>query len=331
MKSFNSSNEMGVPRSVQAWMPVEFKGQEAVRLQSAQELLEILAPLHPVDQADPGEKMRIIRAADSIQYPMKTWNPGDILQQPVSKPNFTPGIRPVSENSFPSFPQKLPERHSPRRAERLPEMPSQVPAVVDEKKQAEIMAEARARADQIILQAQANAAEIIERSKEEARLAVAEGFRKGSEDGYAEAASSIQAVQAMIAEASAWREQLVAQNEEVVIDMIRRIAKLMFGEGIQLDKNALQIYLNEVMETTRSLGELNIFLSPADYQHLDPAWAEYYTQIRGIRVTVIGSNNVLPGGCYIQGQMGTVDAQVETKLSAVMETLERDAEMGASE
>jgi flagellar biosynthesis/type III secretory pathway protein FliH len=322
---------MDAPRSVQAWMPVEFKGQEEAQQVSAQQLLEILGPLNQSTPVDTGEDLRIIRAENFTQHHLSSWNPGDILAESRPGPNTLPGDHPVSNTSFPAFSQKLPERRPARRPERMLDATRQAQAIVDQNLQMEIIAEARFRADQLIQQAQAGASEILERSKDEANQAMAEGHRKGYEEGRAEAASIVQAVQAMIAEASAWREQLVSQNEEVVIEMIRRISRLMFGEGVQLDKNALQVYLNEVMETTRSLGELNIFLSPADYQQLDPAWAEYYTQIRGIRVTVIGSNNILPGGCYIQGQMGTVDALVETKLNAVMETLESDVESGASE
>ena len=62
--------------------------------------------------------------------------------------------------------------------------------------------------------------------------------------------------QQMINEVVSWREMVVNQSEEIVVDMVRRIARLMFGEGLQLDKSALQMYLNEVMETTRSLGEI---------------------------------------------------------------------------
>jgi len=329
MKSFSNSNEISTPRLVQAWMPVNFSRREEALQVAAQQLMDILGPLPQTDPIEPGADPHLIRAAYTDGRRLQSWNPANILQQ--SDPEWITSSPAAPETSFPPLPEKFSLLHSPRRPERRPDNMAQAQADVDEKKRVEITAESRSRADQLIQQAQTEAAEILERAKDEARQTVEEGFRKGYEDGRAETTSSIQAVQAMIAEASAWRDQIVTQNEAVVIDMIRRIARLMFGEGVQLDKGALQIYLNEVMETTRSLGELNIFLSPSDYEQLDPAWAEYYTQIRGIRVTVIGSNKILPGGCYIQGKMGTVDALVETKLNAVMETLASDAENGASE
>jgi flagellar biosynthesis/type III secretory pathway protein FliH len=332
MKSFSNPAEENATRSVRAWMPADFQLREPAQLTSALELLEILSPLPgrvPVE-SDEEENKRLIRVGEAAHSRLTSWDPGDFEQVQAPAPK-TSGSRPLPDSVFPALAFKPPERRPERRAERAPEVHTPLQAVGDEKKQAEMMAEARVRADLLIQQAQASAAEILRRAQDEARQAVAQGFTKGREEGQAEAASSIQAAQAIIAETAAWRDQIVAQSEEVVIDMIRHIARLMFGEGLQLDKNALQVYLNGVMETTRSLGELNIFLSPSDYRQLDAAWAEYYTQIRGIRVTVIGSNNILPGGCYVQGQMGTVDARVETKLEAVMETLVSEPESGAAE
>lgn len=338
MKSSSDAFEGGASRSVRAWMPADFSRPEVSRLVSAQELLAILAPQKKsAEEIQQEERGRIIRADEDPQDRMRGWTPGEISSQPAqrSPAEALKGVRPLPETLFPAFTPRPPERRPERKPERQAEVTAPAAPVVDEAKLAEIMAEARARAEMLVQDAQARAAEILRQAQEETEKAVADGFARGRAEGLeaaaGESASSIQAAQAIIAETAAWREQVVAQSEEAVVEMIRRIARLMFGGGFQLDRNALQVYLNEVMETTRSLGELNIFLSPTDYSRLDTAWAEYYTQIRGIRVTVIGSNSILPGGCYVQGQMGTVDARVETKLAAVMETLESNAEPGGAE
>ena len=351
------SSQPGDPasaRDVKAWMPSDFAAPQQPRLDLAgspaslaQELLAILGPRANQAQTDPDDDPRLIRAADASRGRLRGWDLAEFTPAGQSGTKLTSEQRasgslhpstaaqPLPEGLFPEFPRKPVERRPERKVEavveRVTEVRTQIEYVVDLTKQAQIMAEAREQADQLISQARENADRLVEQAKELGRRAVEEGLRHGLEQGLAEAASSIRAAQAIVHETAAWREQVVAQSEEAVIEMIRRIARLMFGEGLQLDKSALQIYLNEVMESTRSLGELNIFLSPADYHQLDSAWAEYYTQIRGIRVTVIGSNNILPGGCYVQGQLGTVDARVETKLSAVIQTLQRETENEVSE
>ncbi len=339
MKSSNSANESTNARAVHAWMPADFGVPMETRQSPAQQLLEILGASADRVSALSGEDTGVIRAGSPAQDRLRGWQPGDV-QQPASRPTGVETPLPVKSQrgaggfNFPDFPTLAVEHRVERKSEareRIPEVRTEIQYVVDESKQAEIMAEARDRADQLIQQARESAAQILQQAQEEARQAVGAGFDQGHADGMAEAANAIRAAQAVIAEAAAWRDQVVSESEEAVIDMIRRIARLMFGEGLQLDKSALQIYLNEVMETTRSLGELNIFLSPSDYKQLDSAWAEYYTQIRGIRVTVIGSGNVLPGGCYVQGINGTVDARVETKLNAVLESLASDPDSGGGE
>jgi flagellar assembly protein FliH len=126
----------------------------------------------------------------------------------------------------------------------------------------------------------------------------------------------------MIAEVREWQKALMLQGEQILVEMVKDIAQTMFGEGVKLDATALQINLNRVMESAQGLGDLNIFINPRDARLLDPSWSEYQLLVTGDKVKVIPSENIIPGGCFVKGSMGTVDARVETQLAAVLSTFE---------
>ncbi len=177
----------------------------------------------------------------------------------------------------------------------------------------------------IIEQARQQAAEIVRRAEEEAgqlRLQAADeleamrqsGYQAGLMQAQEEMKSALQACAELIAEAQAWKQNLVASSENIVLEMIREMAVVLFGQGVALDDQALQINLNRIVEQASTLGELKIYLNPQDVARLDPAWKEYQSLVLGNKVQVIPAEGITRGGCYIQGQFGAVDARVETQL-----------------
>jgi flagellar biosynthesis/type III secretory pathway protein FliH len=124
----------------------------------------------------------------------------------------------------------------------------------------------------------------------------------------------------------AWKSDLIPQGERILVDMLVEIARKMFGEGVELNPEALQINLNRIMENAQGLGDLKIFLNPRDAKLLDPSWSEYQMLVTGDRVKIIPSGKITPGGCFIKGNMGNVDARVETQLNAVLNTFEEGRE-----
>ena len=175
----------------------------------------------------------------------------------------------------------------------------------------EILLEARATADQLILQAQ----DAIEQAKQN-------GYQQGLDSAHREMQDSLKSVQAMMDEVQKWQTDLMAQGEKTIIEMLKEIAQTMFGEGVQLDANALQINLNRIMENSQRLGDLNIFLNPRDANLLDPSWKEYQSLITGNKVRMIASEKITPGGCIVKGITGMVDGRVETQLTAILNTFD---------
>lgn len=189
-----------------------------------------------------------------------------------------------------------------------------------------LAAEARKQAEEILLNAKKTAREIIQEAQQEAGQIREEAHAAGRAQAVAELQKATQNSQLILDQMTNWRRETVQKYEPLVIDMVQKIARLMFGEGIMLNNEALQQNLNKVMKMAESLGDIRIYMNPHDVFNIDPEWKRFQEGLSGKRIQLIPSDTILPGGCYVQGEMGVVDARVETQLGAVLTALNPDPE-----
>ncbi len=206
----------------------------------------------------------------------------------------------------------------------IPEQQILMEKLEAEKERVEIIKDARSQADAILHQARMQAEEIILHANDE----IHQAKRNGYESARGELREALAATRAMIEETGQWQSSFMESGEQILVGMLQELAQTMFGEGVHLDANALQLNLNRVMESAQRLGELKIFLNPEDAAQLDPSWSDYQLLITGNKVRIVPSERILPGGCFIKGSTGMVDARVETQLSAVLNTITEVSEAG---
>jgi flagellar assembly protein FliH len=233
------------------------------------------------------------------------WQPEDIELQPVFDESetwdFAPNSNDVEGVSEPEIPQDI---------------------VNPEEEALAVLTEASVQAEEIIRNARASADQMIQQGQEEIDQKKKQGYQQGLDKAHNELAEALEAAHVMVEEVRQWRDTLMAQGEQILVEMLKEIAQTMFGEGVRLDDSALQMNLNRVMENAQKLGDLNIFLSPRDAEHLDPSWSEYQLLITGNKVKIIPSEKIKPGGCLVKGSMGMIDGRVETQITAILNTIE---------
>jgi flagellar biosynthesis/type III secretory pathway protein FliH len=191
-----------------------------------------------------------------------------------------------------------------------------------EKERIEIIKNARAQAEAILNEARAEAGRIIEQAQTQAQDEMERSRKEAYESVHSELKSALSATHVVIEETHQWQAELMKNSEQTLMDMLKEIAQTIFGEGVRLDPNALQVNLNRVMDNAHRLGDLKIFLNPEDANALDPSWTNYQLLITGNKVRIVHSEKIKPGGCVIKGSTGMVDARVETQLSAVLNAID---------
>jgi flagellar assembly protein FliH len=182
----------------------------------------------------------------------------------------------------------------------------------------------------ILETAQRQADEILSQARLDAEEAILQGHKDGWAAAEAETGSIVQTAMNIVEQVSAWREEMIAQSESVVIEMVKEIAKKLFVTGFELDREVLKQTYTRVVENARSLGDLSIYANPDDAVNLDPFWREFQVNLTGHQIQIIPSAAITRGGCYVQGQMGTVDGRIETQLKAILDTFGEDEAKGGS-
>jgi flagellar assembly protein FliH len=187
-----------------------------------------------------------------------------------------------------------------------------------ERERVELIRRARAEAEDILHSAHVEADEIVCCARYEIEQAKKDAYKAA----YQEMQGALAATRTLVEETHQWQSAFMGSGEQILVGMLKEIAQTMFGEGAHLDANTLQINLNRIMESAQRLGDLNIFLNPQDANLLDPSWCDYQLLITGNKVRVVPSEKILPGGCFIKGSTGAVDARVETQLASVINTID---------
>lgn len=215
----------------------------------------------------------------------------------------------------------------PGDASESPEEEIRQEEAIPEKENGINLKQAHVQAEAILQKAQAEAEQVLFQARTAIEQERKNGYEQGLRDARTEMQESLKAVASIVDETQNWQTEFMAQGEQAIIEILKEIAQTMFGEGVQLDPEALQINLNRIMENAQRLGDLNIFLHPRDADLLDPSWKEYQHLISGNKVRVIPSEKITPGGCIIKGITGMVDGRVETQLAAILNTFDEMREV----
>lgn len=185
--------------------------------------------------------------------------------------------------------------------------------------------QAAEKATQILEEARAQAAAIIQQAQQKADEITLQAHRQGWATAEAETSAILQTAKAIIEQIQAWRDELLLQSEGIVIDLVKEIARALFSDGMKLDSEVLQQTFNRILENSRALGDLQIYVNPEDAQDLGPYWREFQISISGHQIQLISSPAIQRGGCFINGQWGSVDGRVETQLKAILDSLTQAA------
>jgi flagellar biosynthesis/type III secretory pathway protein FliH len=309
MKSFSKIHSPVSSSGLETWNVADLDVESNVYLPDTD--IEEIISLFGVDkekQPSPADR------ESNLSFPVNGWNGGlanwfpDDLEQPIEEnaPAHWDFVNP--SNDF----LKIPEQQI---------LQEKLEA---EKERIELIKQARVEAEAILCAAQLEADKIVMHAQDEIGQAKKEAYMAASK----EMQSALAATHAILDETQKWQSSFMESGEQILTGMLKEIAETMFGEGVHLDVNALQINLNRVMESAQRLGDLNIFINPQDANLLDPSWSDYQLLITGNKVRIVPSEKILPGGCFIKGITGAVDARVETQLAAVLNTIDEVSGMG---
>jgi flagellar assembly protein FliH len=315
MKSFNNIHSNASYEKTESWNPPELGVSVSAPTKDIQKEKVLSIFGNEEGSAVNGKGPRSVLHPTGTNQIFNAWQPGDIKSQPARVGKVEWAFLEIAEEPSDEQDQAKMQKFFLGGA-------SQLEQFNPENEVSIILEQARAQAEEIILAAQAEADNVLLQAQSEIDEQKKEGYQQGYSDARHELEDALKATQSMVKDINAWKSALLSQGEQILVEMLKEMSRKMFGEGVELSKNLLQSNLSRIMESANGLGNLNIFLNPKDARNLDSAWIDQYLLITGGQAKIIPSDNITRGGCYVKGNMGTVDGRVETQLDAFLKTFD---------
>ncbi len=177
------------------------------------------------------------------------------------------------------------------------------------------------QAKQIIVEAGQEAAhikseaqELLVQVAEEMEKAKKEGFDQGYQEG-------VQQGMELLIRVKELRAKLFADNEREMIKLIFAIAEKIIGREFSENDKAIMNVIR--LAVSDAVGEkIYLKVNPKDYENIKKNEKELYENLEsGISLIFREDETIKPGGCTVETEIGTIDAQLDTQLHAIKKAL----------
>lgn len=175
-----------------------------------------------------------------------------------------------------------------------------------------MLAKAQAHVEMMLNQAQMQVATI----QEEAR-------KTGWEAGYSEAKQTteqelnqtVATIKQVVETALSERERFWRENQRAVGELVVAIAERIISQELNINPKIVTEIVGRAIKDANITGACRIRVNPTDYEILIPSWETIPSlQPSDKKWELVSDETVSRGGCIIEANGGTLDAQVETQL-----------------
>lgn len=187
-------------------------------------------------------------------------------------------------------------------------------------KAAEVLAEAEEQAEDILAQARAESEALREQAREAGR---SEGYQAGYQAGHAKGKAAAEAeirghlhtVYQLADEAAKAKATTIAEAETGIVELVIDVTRKVIGEMVELNPEIVVNVVSNALEEATNTDVLTIRANPQDVELLREYWENALGDNPGNRQwEIMADRRVKRGGCVIDTQAGSVDAQIDTQL-----------------
>jgi flagellar assembly protein FliH len=181
--------------------------------------------------------------------------------------------------------------------------------------------DASSRGQQIINEAKVDAARIkaeardlLSQVKEEMEKSKKEGFERGQQEGLQQGLELLQRVKDL-------RQKLFEDNEREMVKLVFEIAEKIIGREFRENDKAIMNVIR--LAISDAVGEkIIVHLNPQDSEKIKKNEEELHQKIESGKTLVFREDDTVKvGGCVVETDIGTIDAQLDTQLNAIKKAL----------
>ncbi|HEX8455954.1 MAG TPA: type III secretion system stator protein SctL [Pyrinomonadaceae bacterium] len=174
--------------------------------------------------------------------------------------------------------------------------------------------EARAEARRIIAEAEREAAALRASAEEAARDLREAAYREGLEAALAE-------LNTHLLDARERRDTALAEAERDLLRLSVKLAEKIIGREIAQDEATLADIVAAALRNARQHEMLTVRVNPADLPVVEAHRSRLDPTGRARFLDLVADPRVARGGCVIESESGTIDAQIDVQLGVLERAL----------
>ncbi|RUS46375.1 flagellar assembly protein FliH [Cohnella sp. AR92] len=163
-----------------------------------------------------------------------------------------------------------------------------------------------------------------------------EGFIQGSEQAERQMRErwehTLQEAEAIVKQAYLAKESIIADAELFLVELSSRIAEKVIASKIEETPELTIQLISRALARRKEQGVITLCVAPSQFAFLQAAKDELALGIDSqAELQIIPDQTVGEGGCIIRTSFGSIDARIDTQLSAIRQELLRIAAHPAEE
>ncbi|MCW8849273.1 MAG: FliH/SctL family protein [Melioribacteraceae bacterium] len=120
------------------------------------------------------------------------------------------------------------------------------------------------------------------------------------------------------------------QFHGLVIKVSERIVSKILQEKFETD-SIIEKILDQNLRKIIGANDIVIKLNPKDHDLIEKSSKEYFASSGITKIRFASNDNIQIGGCFIESEIGNLDARVETQISEIIKALENNFNKNTTE
>lgn len=159
------------------------------------------------------------------------------------------------------------------------------------------------------------------------REAYEEGFAQGEKDGLElgeqKAKKLVENIARMLDEINRLKHDILKQHEKEILTVVFNIARKVVHNQIRVDEAVVRTTILEALNLASARQTLVLRINPEDFDLVERLKPDFFASFKDIKsLTINADPAVNRGGCLLESSRGEIDADIETQLEKIYESLE---------
>lgn len=165
-----------------------------------------------------------------------------------------------------------------------------------------------------------------ERKEDLKERAYKEGFELGLKEGREKAQKEVEEILArfegLIRSLEKIREEIYKKAEEEILQLSIAIAKKILRRELELNRSSVLQVVREAIKRLTEEDTIKVYLSFEDFELVKRHREDLIRELGESKNLIISpSQEVSPGGCFVETEFAQVDARLETQLETIIQAL----------